>query len=150
MHSAHTNSYIALQAETDLVSVERVTEYSEMPREGAHNVDVSTEGQDPWEAASRHGRRGLIKLRNLRFSYSPTGVPAVLHGITTTIPAGTKLAVVGRTGAGKSTIMVHTTRTSAANSAIASHSSALHTLPPVMLVEAVPLPRPHICGRRGH
>jgi ATP-binding cassette subfamily B multidrug efflux pump len=46
--------------------------------------------------------RGEIEFRNLSFDY---GNNPVLHGISLRIPAGSKLAIVGPTGAGKTTIV---------------------------------------------
>jgi ABC-type multidrug transport system fused ATPase/permease subunit len=46
--------------------------------------------------------RGQVTFDNVRFSYG-TG-PEVLHGIDLDIPAGATVALVGHTGAGKSTI----------------------------------------------
>jgi ATP-binding cassette subfamily B multidrug efflux pump len=47
--------------------------------------------------------RGSIEFRNVHFSYNP-GEP-VLHDISFKVEAGEKVAVVGATGAGKSTII---------------------------------------------
>ncbi|MHB1022112.1 MAG: ABC transporter ATP-binding protein [Acidobacteriaceae bacterium] len=51
--------------------------------------------------------QGEIEFRNLDFSYATneTAGPAILHGIHLTIPAGSSLAIVGPTGAGKSTLV---------------------------------------------
>jgi ATP-binding cassette subfamily B protein len=46
--------------------------------------------------------RGAIQVRGLGFSYAP-GVP-VLHGVDLDIPIGARIALVGPTGAGKSTL----------------------------------------------
>ena len=60
------------------------------------------------EVEDRPGARDLaridgdVRLEELRFSYG-TG-PEVLHGISLDVPAGTTVALVGHTGAGKSTI----------------------------------------------
>ena len=47
--------------------------------------------------------RGEIEFRDLTFGYG-TG-PAILRNVNLTIPAGTSLAIVGPTGAGKSTLV---------------------------------------------
>jgi ATP-binding cassette subfamily B protein len=53
--------------------------------------------------ATELGRvRGHVRFDGVHFSYS-TG-PEVLHGIDLDVPAGTTVALVGHTGAGKSTI----------------------------------------------
>src|SRR5207248_1626430 len=46
--------------------------------------------------------RGHVQFEDIRFSYG-TG-PEVLHGIDLDVPAGMTVALVGHTGAGKSTI----------------------------------------------
>lgn len=49
-----------------------------------------------------------IEIRDLRFAY-PTG-PEVLHGIDATIPARSRIAIVGETGSGKTTFAKLLTR----------------------------------------
>jgi ATP-binding cassette, subfamily B, bacterial len=49
--------------------------------------------------------RGDISFKNLQFSYPTRADVPVLKGISFDIPAGKKVAVVGQSGAGKSTIM---------------------------------------------
>ncbi|WP_209425691.1 ABC transporter ATP-binding protein/permease [Pararhodobacter sp. SW119] len=45
---------------------------------------------------------GAVRLENLRFAYDPERV--ILKGITLDVPAGAKVALVGASGSGKSTI----------------------------------------------
>ena len=45
---------------------------------------------------------GRVRFESVRFGYG--ALPEVLHGIDLDVPAGTTVALVGRTGAGKSTI----------------------------------------------
>ncbi|HEX3436377.1 MAG TPA: ABC transporter ATP-binding protein [Pseudacidobacterium sp.] len=63
--------------------------------------DANTAIPDDWQV------RGEIEFRNLRFAYeSDNGHPAeVLRNISLKIPAGSSLALVGPTGAGKSTLV---------------------------------------------
>jgi ATP-binding cassette subfamily B protein len=46
---------------------------------------------------------GAVEFRHVGFAYPDN--PPVLHGVTFEIPAGTRVGVVGRTGAGKTTLM---------------------------------------------
>lgn len=70
-------------------------------------VDTPVDVVDP---AGQPGGRGTtsprgparVRLRGVRYAY-PDG-PEVLHGVDLDIPARTKVAVVGRTGSGKTTI----------------------------------------------
>lgn len=54
-------------------------------------------------AAARGGRIGELELREATFRYSEAG-PVVLHPLTLHIPGGQTVALVGQTGAGKSTV----------------------------------------------
>ncbi len=46
---------------------------------------------------------GHVRFEDVRFGYGPE-LPEVLHGLELDVPAGTTVALVGHTGAGKSTI----------------------------------------------
>ncbi|MFB8006129.1 ABC transporter ATP-binding protein [Nocardia sp. NPDC056000] len=60
---------------------------------------------DPADAVAVPGRlRGEVVFDDVRFRYPGTDTPA-LDGVTLRIPPGTSLALVGATGAGKSTIV---------------------------------------------
>jgi ATP-binding cassette, subfamily B, heavy metal transporter len=48
------------------------------------------------------GAAGEVRFENVRFGYQPSRT--ILKGLSLTVPAGAKLAIVGPTGAGKSTI----------------------------------------------
>ena len=58
--------------------------------------------EDPVHPVHLDGVRGDLGFRDVRFSYVP-GRP-VLPGLTLTVPAGQTVALVGTTGAGKTTI----------------------------------------------
>jgi ABC-type multidrug transport system fused ATPase/permease subunit len=49
--------------------------------------------------------RGNIQFSNVSMRYNPAS-PLVLNGVTLTVPAGTTLGVVGRTGSGKSSLLL--------------------------------------------
>lgn len=48
-------------------------------------------------------QKGAIEFTDLSMKYRP-GLPNVLHGISMSIRGGEKIGIVGRTGAGKSSI----------------------------------------------
>jgi ABC-type bacteriocin/lantibiotic exporter with double-glycine peptidase domain len=57
----------------------------------------------PVGASPSGGKIGRIELSDVSFRYDPSG-PLVLQGISLTIQPGQKIALVGRTGSGKSTL----------------------------------------------
>ncbi len=66
-------------------------------------LDTATAVREPDEPLRFARPRGAIELRDVRFSYR-TGLE-VLHGIDLTVAAGETLAIVGATGAGKTTLV---------------------------------------------
>ncbi|XP_060179357.1 ABC transporter C family member 2-like [Lycium barbarum] len=87
---------LASLAENSLNAVERVGTYIELPSEAPAII----EGSRPppgWPSA------GSIRFENVVLRYRPE-LPPVLHGISFTIPPSDKVGVVGRTGAGKSSM----------------------------------------------
>ncbi|MDQ0746790.1 ATP-binding cassette subfamily B protein [Streptomyces africanus] len=82
-----------VQIQTSLALFQRIFEYLDLP------IDI-TERADP----VRLDRiKGEVRFENVSFGYDDKGGP-VLDGIDLTVPAGGSLAVVGPTGAGKSTL----------------------------------------------
>ncbi|MEU6100726.1 ABC transporter ATP-binding protein [Streptomyces flaveolus] len=82
-----------VQIQTSLALFQRIFEYLDLP------IDI-TERDEP----VRLDRvKGEVRFENVEFRYDDKGVP-VLDGIDVTVPAGGSLAVVGPTGAGKSTL----------------------------------------------
>ncbi|WP_448321702.1 ABC transporter ATP-binding protein [Streptomyces sp. CO7] len=82
-----------VQIQTSLALFQRIFEYLDLP------IDI-TERPDP----VRLDRvKGEVRLEDVEFRYDEHGEP-VLSGIDIDVPAGGSLAVVGTTGAGKSTL----------------------------------------------
>ncbi|MBB4716869.1 ABC transporter ATP-binding protein [Streptomyces luteogriseus] len=82
-----------VQIQTSLALFQRIFEYLDLP------IDI-TERPDP----VRLDRiKGEVRFENVSFGYDGKGAP-VLDGIDLTVPAGSSLAIVGSTGAGKSTL----------------------------------------------
>ena len=80
-----------------MCSVERVLDYANLSEEKVNQSDEGV-GQS-WRPMD-----GEIEFKNASFSYDKT-LPDVLKGLTFRIKAGEKIGIVGRTSAGKSTIM---------------------------------------------
>jgi len=65
-------------------------------------LDEEPQVVDSAEADALDAVRGDVEFEDVRFAYGRG--PEVLHGIDLAVPAGTTVALVGHTGAGKSTI----------------------------------------------
>ncbi|KAF8175919.1 P-loop containing nucleoside triphosphate hydrolase protein [Mycena galopus ATCC 62051] len=88
------------EVENYMNSVERLTHYARgdvVPSEAAHESTPENKPSATWPA------RGAIEFKDVTMAYRP-GLPNVLHGISLQIKAGEKIGVVGRTGAGKSSL----------------------------------------------
>ncbi|KAL7728494.1 hypothetical protein ACLKA6_012509 [Drosophila palustris] len=79
-----------------MTSVERVLQYTELEQESSH--PVVKEPSQQWPTL------GQIELRDMSCRYDPNG-SAVLKHLSLTIEAGWKVGIVGRTGAGKSSLI---------------------------------------------
>jgi ATP-binding cassette, subfamily C (CFTR/MRP), member 1 len=89
------------EVENYMNSVERVVHYSRgdlIAQEAPHEKpDVKLPAE--WPA------RGAIRIKDVRMSYRKD-LPDVLKGVSIDIRGGEKIGVVGRTGAGKSSLML--------------------------------------------
>ncbi|KAJ7204160.1 ABC protein [Mycena pura] len=91
---------LSAEVENYMNSVERVVHFARgdvVPKEAAHESDPQHKPAQEWPA------RGAIEFKDVTMAYRP-GLPNVLHGISLQINAGEKIGVVGRTGAGKSSL----------------------------------------------
>ncbi|KAL8836868.1 MAG: hypothetical protein Q9170_002759 [Blastenia crenularia] len=85
-----------VEVETNIVSVERVLEYARLPSEAPERVSKN-KPKIGWPA------HGAVDIRDYSARYRP-GLDLVLKGINLDIKAHEKIGVVGRTGAGKSSL----------------------------------------------
>uniref|UniRef100_A0A3P8RAP9 Cystic fibrosis transmembrane conductance regulator n=1 Tax=Astatotilapia calliptera TaxID=8154 RepID=A0A3P8RAP9_ASTCA len=87
---------IAYQQGAAMTSVERVVEYTKL------------ESEAPWETQKRPPpdwpSKGLVTFDQVNFSYSADG-PQVLHNLKAMFRPQEKVGIVGRTGAGKSSLV---------------------------------------------
>ncbi|KAH0544123.1 probable multidrug resistance-associated protein lethal(2)03659 [Cotesia glomerata] len=86
------------EVENQMTSVERVLEYTNIESEPALESLPSKKPKDDWPT------RGKIEFKKVYLSYSPLE-PPVLKNLNFTIEPREKIGVVGRTGAGKSSLI---------------------------------------------
>ncbi|GAB1214384.1 hypothetical protein ATERTT37_003546 [Aspergillus terreus] len=79
--------------EMDMTATERVLEYS--------NIEI--EDQDGYEPPAAWPLRGRVEVEDLVVGYAPD-LPPVLNGLSFTLEHNQRVGVVGRTGAGKSSL----------------------------------------------
>ncbi|XP_027351838.1 ABC transporter C family member 3-like [Abrus precatorius] len=84
--------------ENQIISVERILQYTSLPSE-APLVIKDSQPDHSWPSS------GEVHIQNLQVQYAPH-LPLVLHGLTCTFAAGAKTGIVGRTGSGKSTLVL--------------------------------------------
>ncbi|KAL4986721.1 P-loop containing nucleoside triphosphate hydrolase protein [Aspergillus falconensis] len=79
--------------EIDMNATERVLEYA----------NIETESQTGYTPPTSWPMRGRIEVEDLEVSYA-SGLPPVLNGVSFTVENNQRVGVVGRTGAGKSSL----------------------------------------------
>ena len=87
---------MAAETENHMTSVERVLSYTQIDPEAGYNTD--TQPPETWPT------HGSLKLCDLSLAYLK-GAPATLSNINISVAANEKVGVVGRTGAGKSSLV---------------------------------------------
>jgi ATP-binding cassette, subfamily B, bacterial len=84
---------VGIDVQTSLALFHRIFEYLDLPVDIAERAD----------AVELHDVRGEVRFTDVAFGYDPDG-PPTLDGIDIVVPAGTTTALVGETGAGKTTL----------------------------------------------
>jgi len=90
---------MASELEASMISVERVRSYCQVETEASRDTDEDKSLPKSWPSD------GNIVFKGVSLRYRP-GLPRVLKGLDIEFPKRSKIGVVGRTGAGKSTLMV--------------------------------------------
>jgi len=84
-----------VQVQTSLALFQRIFEY----------LDLREDITEPAHPIRLERPRGDVRFEDVTFTYDPAAAPEpTLQGLDLTVPAGSTLAVVGPTGAGKSTL----------------------------------------------
>ncbi|KAH6607747.1 hypothetical protein Trco_004060 [Trichoderma cornu-damae] len=96
--------------EVEMQSFHRVKEYVKLEPEGKDDATYPEEGgayaDDDGHVIPRNWpRSGEIEFRDVTVRYDPDG-PDILAGVNLKFKAGERVAVVGRTGSGKSTLVL--------------------------------------------
>ncbi|CAG2177781.1 unnamed protein product, partial [Oppiella nova] len=86
------------EMESQMTSVERIIEYSKLPQEAPLDSDDRHRPPPDWPS------KGQIELRNMSLVYEGSTKP-VLKNLCCSVKSGEKIGIVGRTGAGKSSII---------------------------------------------
>lgn len=86
---------MSTQLETDIVAIERVEEYCAIP--------VERPAIEPHRPNSSWPEEGKVLFDDYAVRYRPT-LDLVLRGISADVQGGEKIGIVGRTGAGKSSL----------------------------------------------
>ncbi|KAG2105828.1 ABC protein [Suillus discolor] len=87
--------------ENHMNAVERVVQYvagDTIPQEAPYEIEER-------KPSAQWPEHGAIEFNDVKMAYRP-GLPNVLRGISIKIEGGEKIGVVGRTGAGKSSLML--------------------------------------------
>ncbi|KAH9043416.1 ABC transporter [Lactarius hengduanensis] len=87
------------EVENDMNSVERIVHYArDLEQEPPHGIPARKPSA-PWPS------NGKLEINEAVLKYRPE-LPLVLKGLSMSVQGGEKIGIVGRTGAGKSSIMV--------------------------------------------
>ena len=89
----------ASDAESKMNSVERMGEYDRMPEEAPHELPTDAALPPSWPAS------GALTVENLVVRYRPE-LPPVLRSVSFALETSQKLGIVGRTGSGKSSLVL--------------------------------------------
>jgi ABC-type multidrug transport system fused ATPase/permease subunit len=88
---------VTANLETDMISVERLREFCELDSESQWDSSQELKPPDNWP------KNGCIEYQDYTTTYK-AGIDPVLKNINLVIKSGEKVGVVGRTGAGKSSL----------------------------------------------
>lgn len=85
------------ETEAAITSIERIQQMSELPREKNMETDDDYKVSNSWPA------QGALEFASVKLRYRD-GLPLALNGLSFKVQGGQRCGVVGRTGAGKSSL----------------------------------------------
>jgi ATP-binding cassette subfamily C (CFTR/MRP) protein 1 len=86
----------SVQLETNMLSVQRLLAYAKLEGEDENGRKRSNQADGSLQ-------KGTVEFKNVEMKYKE-GLQPALNNLTFNVKGGEKIAVVGRTGAGKSTL----------------------------------------------
>jgi len=92
-----------IETENNMTSVERLLAFNNI--QGENNDTCSDGNSGVVEVPAEWPSKGAIVMKGISMRYR-TGLPLVLKDVSVTIPGGNKVGVCGRTGSGKSSLML--------------------------------------------
>lgn len=98
-YSAPMMLSMAASLEQAMSAVQRVAEYKDLPIEGSQPGAVLEEPSPCWP------QHGALSLDKVEMRYQPH-LPPALKGVSLEVKPGEKLGIVGRTGSGKSSVIL--------------------------------------------
>ena len=99
MATTHKGVRQSAELESQITSVERILEYTKLAQEAQINSDPDKMPEHDWPTDGR------IEFKNMSLYYQGIQNAVILKNLTCSIRGGEKIGIVGRTGAGKSSII---------------------------------------------
>lgn len=84
------------------MKVQKLLGFEDLPQEQSH-LGEQAEVEDTWP------EKGTVEFKNVKVRYRPT-TEQVIKGLSFLVKGGDKVGIVGRTGAGKSTVSIALSR----------------------------------------
>ncbi|GFS16304.1 multidrug resistance-associated protein 4 [Elysia marginata] len=110
-----------VELENQMISVERVLQYTRLPIEADLESKHDQKPPDTWPSS------GSLQAKGVSLRYSPSA-PFVLKDINFDIHGGEKIGIVGRTGAGKSSLITALFRLAEPEGELTIDGVSIHSL----------------------
>ena len=92
------------ETENMMTAVERIYDYCSLPPEPPLQINQDSVVVNPATTGQPPPRQGVLEFDSVSLKYDPEG-EYVLKGLSFKTQPGEKIGIVGRTGAGKSSIL---------------------------------------------